>query len=528
MIGTNWLAPLADTTLVRRTADAAFVRAARYRTRQLDRLNPVEVQQHTLFQLIRHAQNTRFGRDHDFSFLRTLEDYQRRVPVRDYSDFWEQYWKTAYPRLDNITWPGHTPYYALSSGTTSGTTKYIPVTREMVASNRKAASTTLALFRNAHPQASSFNGRFFFLGGCTEMRPQADGSFAGDLSGIAAKEVAGVARPYLYPPLEISLIPDWNTKLQKLAEDSVRQRITAVSGVPSWMLKLFDSLLQSTGKSTLAEIWPDLRLIIHGGTKFDSYRETFRSVIGSDRVKYCEVYPCSEGFIATEDPRYQLLRIVPDHNIFFEFIPIAEFQDGVLKTPHPVRHTLANVELGQVYAVALTTCAGLWSYLIGDTVRFESRNPPLIHFAGRIKNFLSAFGEHLIEEEVEKAIAVAAATCGVRSKDHHVGPVFPSDPKKPGHHLYLIEFHDDVPSDLDRFVSILDAELCRLNEDYEAHRRDDLTMLAPKIWVVPAGGFDSWMASRGKAGGQNKVPRMDNSGKMTADLQKWFEANAGR
>jgi len=516
------LQAITGSRLVRLAADAAFARAANWRTAQLDALNAGKFQEAMLLRFLRKAQETRFGKDHDFHQLRTVADYQARVPIRDYDQFWNGYWKDAYPNLDNITWPGKFPYYALSSGTTTGATKYIPVSREMVKSNQKAAFTTMALFRNAYPKHRTFTGKFFFLGGCTDLRTQADGSLAGDLSGIAAKELVSAARPYAYPPLDVSLIPDWQKKFAILAEQSPREPITAVSGVPSWMLTLFQKVKETTGKKSLIEVWPELKLIIHGGTKFDSFRNTFKAEIGSDDVKFCEVYPCSEGFIATEDPRYNLLRIVPDHDIFFEFVPMEYFAEGMLKTDRPTRHTLANVETGVVYAVVITNCSGVWSYLVGDTVSFESRNPPLIRFTGRTKNFLSAFGEHLIEEEIEKAIAKAASEMGTLTTDHHVGPVFPLDPKQPGFHQYVIEFQNP-PANLDRFEQILDGELRKLNEDYDAHRIGDLTMLAPRVRAVPAGTFEKWMASRGKQGGQNKVPRMDNTGTMTANIMTWLE-----
>ncbi len=524
-MGTKWLAPIAGSRLVRRIADAAFVRAARHRVRQLDALDAGQAQEVVLRKLIRFAQNTRFGKDHDFRFLRTVADYQKRVPVREYEQFWAEYWNAdgRYPEASfNATWPGRTPYFALSSGTTSGATKYIPVTHEMVKSNRKAAFTTMAFFRDAYPHADTFAGKFFFLGGSTVFRPQSDGSFAGDLSGIAAKEITDAVRPYVFPSLELSLLSNWEEKLAKLSEISIHEPITAVSGVPSWMLKLFDSVLKAAGKTKLIDVWPQLKVIIHGGTKFDSFKNTFREVIGSDEVKFCEVYPASEAFIATQDFRSNLLRVVPDHDVFFEFVPMEYFENGKLKTDRPTRHTLANLEVGAVYAVLITSCSGIWSYLLGDTVRFESRNPPLLRFTGRTKNFLSAFGEHLIEEEVEKAVAKAAGECGVLTEDHHVGPVFPTDTKQPGHHLYLIEFRGQPPADLGRFAEIIDRELCRLNEDYDAHRLKDLTMKKPVVRAVPAGGFGRWMASRGKAGGQNKVPRMDNTGLMTADIAQWM------
>jgi hypothetical protein len=517
VLNTAFLAPLADTPLVRRAADAVMVRHAHHRAAQLDRYDCGRGQHNTLMKLVRAARNTRFGRDHDFARIGSVADYQARVRVHEYEWFWDTYWKQSYPRLDDITWPGKMPYYALSSGTTSGATKYIPVSREMVASNKRAAFTTTGLFRHAHPGAKLLTGKFFFLGGTVELRKQDDGSLAGDLSGIAATEVYGAIRPYTFPPYDLALISNWEEKLTRFAELSVRERVTAVSGVPSWMQRLFHRVKQVTGKGTVAEVWPDLRMVVHGGTKFDPFRDLFVKEIGSDAVKFCEVYPCSEGFIATEDPRYGMLRVVPDHDIFFEFVPV----DELGKTEFPARHTLATAEVGVQYAVVLTTCAGLWAYVLGDTVAFERRDPPLIRFTGRTKYFLSAFGEHLISEEVEKAVAHACRVCGVYQTDFHVGPVFSADPNRPGHHLYLIEFEGAAP-DVARFAREIDDELTRVNEDYGPHRVGDQAMLLPEVRVVKRGGFDAWMTARGKGGGQNQVPRMDNGGTMTKDMAAWF------
>jgi hypothetical protein len=515
---TAWLAPVAGSRVIRRAADAGFVRAAHRRALQLDRMDVAAAQERTLLRLVRTAQDTRFGRDHDFARVRGVADYQARVAVWDYERLWNTYWQPTYPRLDGQTWPGFVPYYALSSGTTSGTTKYIPVTREMVRSNHKAAFTTLALFRHAHPKHQTFTGKFFFLGGSTDMRPQEDGSLAGDLSGIAAKGVGPALRPYVFPSLEDGRVSDWEKKLPLLAGKAIHEPITALSGIPSWCLKLFDEMKRRTGKATVSEIWPQLRLVVHGGIKFDPYRDLYRREIGSDRVRFIETYPCSEGFVATEDPRYDLLRLVPDHGVFFEFVPVEE-----LGKDRPTRHTAATVELGVQYAVLLTTCAGVWSYLVGDTVAFERRDPPLLRFTGRTKYFLSAFGEHLISEEVEKGVAAAARAVGVDVVNFHVGPVFPTEPTKPGHHLYLVEFHGPPPADASRFAVVLDAELCRLNEDYAAHRVGDLTMLKPEVRAVAPGRFEAWVAGRvGKDDIiQAKVPRMDNTGTITAELASW-------
>lgn len=216
------------------------------------------------------------------------------------------------------------------------------------------------------------------------------------------------------------------------------------------------------------------------------------------------------------------MRLVPDHDIVFEFVPWDEFDSHGQLKDRPVRHTVGQIEPGQRYAVLVTSCAGVWSYLVGDTVTFDRRDPPLLRFSGRTKNFLSAFGEHLIEEEVEAAVTAAARACGVNVVNHHVGPVFPTDPGQPGHHLYLIEFRGP-PTDLARFTRLIDDDLIQRNEDYAAHRVGNLTMLAPEVRVVPTGGFDAWMKSRGKYGGQNKVPRMDSTGTMTQQLASWFE-----
>ncbi len=505
---------LAGSAPVRRAADLGLRRYARRRVAALDACDVADVQRRTLLGLVRTAQDTRFGRDHDFASIRSVADYQKRIPLRDYEAFWQDYWQPAFPRLDNVTWPGLIPYLALSSGTTSGATKYVPVSHEMAASNRRAGLTTLALFHTVAPDARLFHGRIFFLGGSTDLTPLAPGVLGGDLSGIAAREAASVLRPYTFPPLELALMRDWERKMTLLAERGASLPITAVSGVPSWLLVLFDRLRQVTGRERLIDVWPTLRLVIHGGTKFDAYRALFREVVGGDDVRFLEVYPASEGYVAAEDPRFGLLRLIPDHGVFFEFVPVED-----LGKDRPPRHAVGEVEPGVQYAVVLTTCAGLWSYILGDTVCFERRDPPLLRFTGRTRYFLSAFGEHLISEEVERAVAEAAGATGAAVADFHVGPVFPSEAGAVGRHRYLVEFVRE-PRNMGQFALALDAALGRINEDYAAHRAGDLTMRAPEVWPIPRGGFAEWLRSKGKEGGQHKVPRMDNSGHVTEELSR--------
>jgi hypothetical protein len=510
--------------IARRAAEICFGLYARRRERSLDHLLAGEVQGKTLLALVRYAQHTRFGRDHDFDRIRTVADFQERVPLREYDAFWKDYWQPAFPGLADATWPGQVPYLALSSGTTTGTTKYIPITPQMLASNRRAALTSLAWFRAANPGKPLFAGRMFFLGGSTDLQrlpvARKPGTFskdagivlAGDLSGIVARELPGYMRPYVFPPLDVALQRDWEMKLDQLAEQSRKLPITLVSGVPSWLLILFERMLQMTGRDRLIDVWPQLQVIVHGGTSFEPYRTLFRRIVGTDAVQFLETYPASEGFVAAEDPRYRLLRLVPDHQIFFEFVPAQE-----LGKPNPTRHTAAEVVPGIQYAVVLTTCAGLWSYIVGDTVCFEQRDPPLLRFTGRTRCGLSAFGEHLIGEEIERAIAEAAEATSAAVVDFHVGPVFPETAGTVGRHRYLVEFAQ-APADLSGFARHLDETLCRLNEDYAAHRAGDLTMQAPEVWQVRRGGFADWMRSRGKLGGQHKLPRMDNTGQLTADM----------
>jgi hypothetical protein len=513
---------LFSSTIVRRFADFGLGQYARNRVAELDHLNVDRVQERILLRLIEQGASTVFGREHDFSSIRSIADYQERVPLRDYEAFWETYWRRPFPHLAGITWPEVIPYFGLSSGTTTGATKYLPLSRPLLRSNTRAALTTLSWFVSAHPGTSLFTGRLFFLGGSTDLvelgrHPRHGRILGGDLSGIASIEASAWMRPFTFPPVEMALLKDWEQKMTLLAETAASLPITMLSGVPSWMLVLFDRLRQVTGKQYIADIWPTLRLVIHGGTKFDPYRELFLQQIGSEAVRFTEVYPASEAYLAAQDHRFgSLLRLIPDHAIFFEFVPIED-----LDSPRPARHTIPEVELGVNYAVVLTNCAGCWSYILGDTVIFEKRNPPLLRFSGRTRYFLSAFGEHLISEEVERAIAEAAHATHSAVVDFHVGPRFPETTTQPGRHRYLVEFADSPP-DLAWFATELDRVLCRINEDYAAHRQGDLTMLLPEIVVVPRGGFASWMKAHGKLGGQHKVPRMDNSGEITSEMSRFF------
>lgn len=486
-----------------------FHRYARARVRQLERKDSIATQRAQLSRLVATARATRFGRDHGFASIRSVEDFQKAVPLRTYEALWREYLQHEYPVFRDLTWPGLVPYLALTSGTTQGATKYIPVTRAMLASNQRAAKTMVAYQLHGHLRSRLFRGRLFFLGGSTALERPAPGVRQGDLSAIASLEVNPLLRAFTFPPVAIAHETNWDRKLNLLAERSLHEPITLVGGVPSWLLMLFQRLIELKGARRLTDVWPTLEVVVHGGVKFDPYRESFRQVIGDERVRLQETYPCSEGFIAFGDPATGLLRLMFDHGIFHEFVPVDE-----LEAERPTRHWLGTVEVGVNYAIVVSTCAGMWSHVIGDTVRFESLRPPLLTFTGRTKYTLSAFGEHLINEEVEAAIAHAARASGAAVREWHVGPVFRG---ALGFHQFVVEFVTS-PTDVEVFQRALDDDLKARNADYQAHRAEGVGLPPPAVLVARPGGFESWMRARGKLGGQNKVPRMDNAGTLTAHL----------
>ncbi len=368
------------------------------------------------------------------------------------------------------------------------------------------------------PASQLFYGRICILGGSTNLEPVAPGVLQGDLSGIAAVEVPRLLRPYAFPPLELALESDWDRKISRLVEAAVAEPITLLSGVPSWLIEFLERVLVHTGKSRIVDVWPQLELIVHGGVSFDPYRQSFRSLVGSADVLFQEVYPSSEAFIAYGDPATGLLRLAFDHGIFYEFIPVDD-----LDSPHPRRHWLGTAVPGVNYAIVVSTCAGMWAHLIGDTIRFQSLSPPLLTFTGRTGNWLSAFGEHLINEEVEEAIAHCLRVTGAVLREWHIGPVFRSGGM--GHHVLVVEF-DAEPHDPPRFRDEFDAQLSRRNADYHAHRTGGAGLPPPAMIIARRGGFEGWMRSRGKLGGQNKVPRMDSTGTVTGELIQFLRATA--
>lgn len=480
--------------------DATFLlrQYARRRSAKLTTLDSVAEQQRQLLRLVRRASATRFGRDHHFGGIRSVDDFQAQVPLRRYEDMWQAYWQPGFPRLVDCTWPGTIPFFALTSGTTSGTTKYIPCSAEMNRSNARAALDILVHHLANRPGSRVLGGKSFMLGGSTDLTPLAPGIRAGDLSGIATQQTPWWARPYTFPPRDLALLTDWEEKVERLARACRDEDIRVISGTPSWLLIFFPYLPQG-----LLHAFPNLELLVHGGVNFAAYQDQFADLLRGGRAELREVYPASEGFIAIADRGSgDGMRLQVDNGIFYEFIPV-----GDIDTDRPTRHWLANVATGVDYAIAVSTNAGLWSHLVGDIVRFVNLAPPRLLVTGRLAYFLSAFGEHLTGEEIDAAINNAAKATGANVTDYAVGAVFPDASDSRGGHRYIIEFATP-PSDPFRFTQMLDAELCRTNDDYRAHRSAGFGLRDPDILPVRPGTFAAWMKQRGQLGGQHKVPRV--------------------
>ena len=492
---------------------------ARGRGKVLDRENAHEAQREQLSKLLRQASVTRFGRDHGFSEIKDVADFQARVPLRRYEEMWRDYWQPAFPRLVDCSWPGEVGCFALSSGTTSGTTKYIPVTEAMNRANASGAKDMLVHHVRTRPSTRLLGGKNFMLGGSTDLTELAPGIMAGDLSGIVAARLAAWSRAFVYPPRDIALIADWEKKIAVLVEGVTHQDIRSISGTPSWLLIFFERLFAAHPQRArrLNAFFPNLELIVHGGVNFAPYRPQFEALLEGSRAETREVYAASEGFVAAADRGPgEGMRLVADNGLFFEFVPVVE-----LDAANPTRHWVADFELGVDYAVVVTSCAGLFAYMLGDIVRFVDRAPARLLVTGRTSYTLSPFGEHLTGDEIEEAVATAAETIGASITDFSVGAIFPDAEHSRGGHLYIVEFSGRVPDPdgLRRFGDTIDTVLSRRNDDYRAHRSGGFGLEPPQILAVKTGTFEGWMKSRGQLGGQHKVPRVIANAQLFQSLR---------
>jgi hypothetical protein len=491
---------------------------ARWRQAELDRQDPVAAQQRQLLRLVARASGTAFGRDHDFAGIRSVADFQARVPLASYQDLSGRYWQGVYPHIADRAWPGRVPYFAVTSGTSSAVTKFIPVTREMLAANRRAALDVLVHHLRNRPKSSVFGGKTVMLGGSTALVEEPGGARRGDLSGIAVREVPWWARPLVLPRPDVALMTDWDRKTDILACQSRSEDIRTISGSANWLLLFLEKAMGVAGDRGIARLYPRLELLVYGGMDFRPYRGRFERLLADSRAELREVYAASEGFIAAADRGVgEGLRLIADNGLFFEFVPAGE-----LDSDRPARHWLATVEAGVEYAVVLSNCAGLWGYVLGDTVRFIGLSPPRLLVTGRTSYHLSAFGEHVSGEQIEDAVAATAEALDAPYREFTVGPLFPSEGRRAGRHLYLIEFLGEPPP-LDRFAALLDARLQATNADYRDIRAGDFGLLPPLVEAVPNGAFVVWMRRMGKLGGQHKVPRVLTDAARLADLRQMGE-----
>ena len=490
---------------------------ARRRLAQLARQDPVATQHAELLRLLHRARNTRFGLAHDFGGIREIAEYQERVRLRRWEDFWRDWWQARFPRLHDEGWPGTIPCFANTSGTTGAATKRIPVSRAMLRSNRRAALDVLAFHLATRPHSRVLAGRNFLLGGSTALEHLAPGIVAGDLSGLAAADIPVWARARTFPPRRLALIEDWERKIAALAPLSLGAHVTSISGTPSWMVLFFEQLGRSRPGTRLRDLYPELELVVHGGVGFAPYRAAFAHWLEGSRAETREVYPASEGFIAIADRGDgEGMRMLLDNGIFYEFV-----RPGDLDQEAPARRWIADAELGTEYALVLSTNAGLWSYVLGDTVTLVSRDPPRLLVSGRVSWSLSVAGEHLVGQELDAAVAEAAGSVGGTVADYAAAALPPEHGDARGGHLFIVELEAVAIDRAAAFGAALDAALMRLNADYAAHRQGSFGLRDPEILLVPPGTFAAWMRARGKLGGQNKVPRVITDPALRDDLRRF-------
>ncbi len=469
---------------------------------------PVETQQKVFRELIEKASATAFGKDHNFSSITTYEDFKKAVPIRDYEDL-KPYIDKVRKGEENILWKGKPIYFCKTSGTTSGT-KYIPISKESISNHIDCARNALLCYINESGNTDFINGKMIFLQGSPTLNEE-NGIKIGRLSGIVAHHVPSYLLKNRLPSLATNCIEDWETKIDAIIDETMNENMTLISGIPPWVQMYFEKIIEKSGKKSVQELFKNFSLFVHGGVNFEPYRQVFERLIGK-QIDTVETYPSSEGFIAYQaSQKEEGLLLVLNKGIFYEFIPVDEFHNE-----NPSRLSISEVKIGVNYVLILNTNAGLWGYNIGDTVKFLSDSPYRIVVTGRIKHFISAFGEHVIAEEVEYALKIAQQAQPCEVNEFHVAPQTNPTDGEAAHHEWFIEFASN-PANLDRFITDIDKALQEKNS-YYLDLRDGNMLDFLKITNVPIGGFNAYMKSQGKLGGQNKIPRLSNDRKLADKL----------
>ncbi|MDX2003355.1 MAG: GH3 auxin-responsive promoter family protein [Chitinophagales bacterium] len=473
--------------------------------------NPIERQERLFTKLVEKAKYTAFGKDHGFSDISSYHDFQKQVPIRDYEQL-APYIERIKKGEPDVLWAGRPRYFAKTSGTTSGT-KYIPITNDSIGNHFFSAQTAMMLYMAETGNYNIMDGKMIFLSGSPELE-KVGGIPTGRLSGIVNHEVPSWLRTNQLPSWTTNCIDDWEQKLDKIVEETLQADMTLISGIPPWVQMYFDRLVAIKG-NPIKDVFPNFKVLVYGGVNFEPYKAKMMSSIGKT-IDSVETYPASEGFLAYQDSqRAEGLLLNVDSGIFFEFIPASEYYDE-----NPSRLSLADVKLGVNYALIINSNAGLWAYSIGDTVKFVSLKPYRLVVTGRIKHFISAFGEHVIGEEVEKAMADAVAQIPAKVTEFTVAPKVEVQAELP-YHEWLVEF-DEMPSDIDKFANLLNQSMQRQNI-YYADLIEGRVLQPLKITMLKKDAFIAYMRTQGKLGGQNKVPRLSNDRRVADALEPYID-----
>jgi hypothetical protein len=472
---------------------------------------PVAAQREVLQELVTAAQYTEFGRKYKFNVLFSLKTFKQTVPVHEYDDL-KPYIQRMMDGEENVLWNTPINWFAKSSGTTSDKSKFIPVSQESLEENHyQGAKDVLTMYYKNVPDSDLLTGKGLVIGGSHQVHKMNESIQYGDLSAVLMQNSPVWSNWIRTPELSIALMDEWETKIEQLAQSTLHENVTSMSGVPTWTLVLIKRLLEMSGKQTLGEVWPNLELYIHGGVSFVPYKDHFKKLIGKD-INYLEMYNASEGFFAAQEhPNDDGMLLFTRHGIFYEFMPVEEYGKQF-----PFTVGLGKVELNKNYAVVISTTGGLWRYIVGDTVQFTSLNPYKIKVSGRLKHYINAFGEEVIVDNSDKAIAIACEKTGAVVSDYTAAPVYFSDNNN-GAHEWLVEF-DKSPANLNMFTYELDAALKSLNSDYEAKRHKDIALRMPVLHALKKGTFNEWLKSKGKLGGQHKVPRLSNERTLLTEI----------
>lgn len=476
---------------------------------------PLEVQEELFVKMIHNAAYTEFGIKYRFKNIKSYSDFKNHVPLSSYSEL-KSYVDRLMEGEQNLLWPTETKWFAKSSGTTSSRSKLIPVTKESLEDcHYKGGKDLLALYYNNHENRKLYNGKHLIVGGSAEVNHLTADSYFGDLSAIIVKNLPWWAEIRRTPAKEIALMSEWEEKIEKMAHSTIEDDVYILAGVPSWTMVLAKRILEITGKSNLKEVWPNLELFMHGGVSFDPYREEFKRLIPDPDMHYVETYNASEGFFGIQDQvEDNSLLLMLDYGIYYEFIPMKSFKG--IDSEEVVN--LEEVELGVNYAIVISTNGGLWRYILGDTIAFSEKKPYRFKITGRTGSFINTFGEEVIVQNAEQAIAEACSKTNAQLKEFHACPIYMTSIEKGGHE-WLIEFNRE-PNDIDRFKVILDESLRAINSDYDAKRTNNMVLQFPLIHKVQPGTFDSWLKLNGKLGGQNKIPRLANNREILEQILK--------